>query len=136
MFSIISLLITRQGFSVSNSPPFSTQRETINLLSNHYPERLGLAIILHPPFYFTVFFSVLMLPLNRLHLLVQAIRPFIPTATSQKIVFCKATDPKVFIARINLRATNFYSQKIMAELSAHISPENLETDYGVRISWG
>lgn len=30
----------------------------MDLLGNRYPERLGLAVIVNAPFYFTVFFSV------------------------------------------------------------------------------
>lgn len=40
------------------SPPLKTSRETLNILQNHYPERLGMAVLYNPPIAFEMFFKV------------------------------------------------------------------------------
>jgi polyribonucleotide 5'-hydroxyl-kinase len=47
-----------QGSSMSNSPPLSVSRETMALLGDHYPERLGLVICVDPPFFFQILWKV------------------------------------------------------------------------------
>jgi len=63
----------------------------MNLLGNHYPERLGLAFMVDPPFYFTVFWK--------------AVSPFIPPSTQKKVIFVKGDledKRKVFAPYIDL----------------------------------
>uniref|UniRef100_A0A7N0TQR9 CRAL-TRIO domain-containing protein n=1 Tax=Kalanchoe fedtschenkoi TaxID=63787 RepID=A0A7N0TQR9_KALFE len=42
-------LIDFTGWSLTNSVPVKTTRDTINILQNHYPERLGIAFLYNPP---------------------------------------------------------------------------------------
>ncbi|KAI3842156.1 hypothetical protein MKX03_012764 [Papaver bracteatum] len=42
-------LIDFTGWSMSNAVPVKTSRETINILQNHYPERLAVAFLYNPP---------------------------------------------------------------------------------------
>ncbi|KAJ3672834.1 hypothetical protein LUZ60_006208 [Juncus effusus] len=51
-------LIDFSGWSISNSPPIKTSRETVNILQNHYPERLSIAFLYNPPKVFHAFFKV------------------------------------------------------------------------------
>lgn len=53
-------MIDFKGFSISNSPPISQCMEILNVLANHYPERLGLAFIIDTPFIFNVFWVITM----------------------------------------------------------------------------
>jgi len=69
----ITILINFTNWSRKNAVPMATARETLSILQNHYPERLGLAVCFNPPTIFRVFWSV--------------ISPFIDPKTYSKIVF-------------------------------------------------
>ncbi|KAK9187897.1 hypothetical protein WN944_019296 [Citrus x changshan-huyou] len=47
-------LIDFIGWSFSTSVPIKSARETINILQNHYPERLAIAFLYNPPRIFEV----------------------------------------------------------------------------------
>mmetsp|Transcript_23180 Transcript_23180/g.38136 ORF Transcript_23180/g.38136 Transcript_23180/m.38136 type:complete len:262 (-) Transcript_23180:482-1267(-) len=69
------LLIDFKGYSSSNAPDLKTSKETLNILSNHYPERLHRAVCLRPPWFFYTFYKM--------------IGPFVDPVTRQKVVFKK-----------------------------------------------
>lgn len=51
-------LIDFKGWSMKKSSPVSVARETANILQNHYPERLNVAILYNPPRLFEAFWTV------------------------------------------------------------------------------
>lgn len=51
-------LIDFNGWSLSNSVPIKTARETANVLQNHYPERLAVAFLYNPPRIFETFWKI------------------------------------------------------------------------------
>ncbi|XP_043712581.1 phosphatidylinositol transfer protein 3-like [Telopea speciosissima] len=51
-------LIDFTGWSLNNSVPIKTARETTNILQNHYPERLAMAFLYNPPRIFEAFWKV------------------------------------------------------------------------------
>eukprot|EP00252_Welwitschia_mirabilis_P005127 TRINITY_DN15553_c0_g1_i1.p1 TRINITY_DN15553_c0_g1~~TRINITY_DN15553_c0_g1_i1.p1 ORF type:complete len:293 (-),score=64.96 TRINITY_DN15553_c0_g1_i1:253-1131(-) len=51
-------LIDFYGWSLSNSVPIKTARETANILQNHYPERLAMAFLYNPPKIFERFWKI------------------------------------------------------------------------------
>ncbi|KAG8654668.1 phosphatidylinositol transfer protein 3 [Manihot esculenta] len=51
-------LIDFTGWSISNSVPIKTARDTINILQNHYPERLAIAFLYNPPRIFEAFWKI------------------------------------------------------------------------------
>lgn len=47
-----------KGWSMGKSMPVKTVQEVAYVLQNHYPERLGMAILLNPPHIFETFWLV------------------------------------------------------------------------------
>jgi hypothetical protein len=66
------LLVDYENWSLSNSPPLKTSKETLNILQNHYPERLHKAVCINPPWVFSIFMG--------------AVGPFIDPITKAKIL--------------------------------------------------
>lgn len=66
-------LVDFVGYGMRNAPPIKSALTTLNVLQNHYPERLGAAIAYLPPTIFTLTWK--------------AIHPFMDTATKEKIHF-------------------------------------------------
>lgn len=58
----------------TKEPPLALQIECLRIVQAHYPERMGLAVVCHPP---TVFW-----------LIWRAIQPFLDPVTKAKVVFC------------------------------------------------
>lgn len=69
----MSWLIDFTGLSLSNSVPVRTARDIINILQNHYPERLAIAFLYNPPRIFEAFWK--------------AVKYFLDPKTSQKVKF-------------------------------------------------
>lgn len=51
-------LIDFTGWSITNNVPVKSARETINILQNHYPERLAAALLYNPPRIFETFWKI------------------------------------------------------------------------------
>lgn len=66
-------LIDFTGWSITNNVPLKSARETINILQNHYPERLGIAILYNPPRVFEAFWKI--------------VKYFLDNKTFQKVKF-------------------------------------------------
>ncbi|CAI0419988.1 unnamed protein product [Linum tenue] len=69
----MSWLIDLSGFSLNTNVSMRTAREIINILQNHYPERLALAFLYSPPRIFEAFWK--------------AVKYFLDPKTSQKVKF-------------------------------------------------
>jgi len=70
----ICLVIDYEGFSISNTPPMSTTRRTLDILQRHFCERMYRAYICNPPFVFRSFYAM--------------VKPFVDPVTKQKICWC------------------------------------------------
>nr|GME12729.1 random slug protein 5-like [Ipomoea batatas] len=51
-------LIDFTGWSITNNVPIKSARDTVNILQNHYPERLAVAFLYSPPRIFEAFWKV------------------------------------------------------------------------------
>ena len=51
-------LVDFVGYSLRTAPPVRTQIQTTQMLQNHYPERLGLAVCYHAPRLFSLAYNV------------------------------------------------------------------------------
>ncbi|XP_010539916.1 PREDICTED: random slug protein 5 [Tarenaya hassleriana] len=54
----MSWLIDFTGWTLSTNVPIKSARETINILQNHYPERLAIAFLYNPPRIFEAFWKI------------------------------------------------------------------------------
>ncbi|XP_054789157.1 uncharacterized protein LOC129294715 [Prosopis cineraria] len=72
-------LVDFQGWSKS-SVSLKVTKETAQLLQNHYPERLGLAILYNPPKLFESFWTM--------------VKPFLEPKTHRKVRFVYSENPK------------------------------------------
>ncbi|KAF3446308.1 hypothetical protein FNV43_RR11487 [Rhamnella rubrinervis] len=66
-------LIDFTGWTLSTSVPIKTARETVNILQNHYPERLAIAFLYSPPRIFEAFWKI--------------VKYFLDTKTFHKVKF-------------------------------------------------
>jgi hypothetical protein len=66
-----------KGFTKENSIPISVAKETLDILANQYPERLGACFFIDTPQIFNMFY--------------RAITPFINSVTRQKVHFVNGT---------------------------------------------
>ncbi|OAY69646.1 Random slug protein 5 [Ananas comosus] len=66
-------LIDFRGWSLTNSVPIKTARETANILQNHYPERLAISFLYDAPRVFEAFWKV--------------VKYFLDQKTFQKVTF-------------------------------------------------
>ncbi len=51
-------IVDFRGYTMMNAPPFRTSLETLNILQNHYPERLAVALPFNAPQLFETFWKV------------------------------------------------------------------------------
>ncbi|KAK7283352.1 hypothetical protein RIF29_12805 [Crotalaria pallida] len=69
----MSWLIDFTGWSLRNSVPVKSAKETANILQNHYPERLAIAFLYNPPRIFEAFWKI--------------VKYFLDSKTFQKVKF-------------------------------------------------
>ncbi|KAF2197601.1 hypothetical protein GQ43DRAFT_336427, partial [Delitschia confertaspora ATCC 74209] len=69
----LALLIDFKNSSASSNPSVGMGKQVLNILQNHYPERLGRALVSHIPWYVSGFFKL--------------ITPFIDPHTKTKLKF-------------------------------------------------
>ncbi|KAH9576360.1 hypothetical protein CY35_01G157400 [Sphagnum magellanicum] len=76
----IILLANFKGWGIKYSTPIKTAREATNILQNHYPERLHVAILFNPPRVFETFWTI--------------VKPFLDPRSIQKVKFVYTKNPK------------------------------------------
>ncbi|CAM6009132.1 unnamed protein product [Sphagnum balticum] len=66
-------LVDFRGWGIKYTIPIKTAREATNILQNHYPEQLHVAILFSPPFVFEAFWMI--------------VKPFLDPKTFRKVKF-------------------------------------------------
>ena len=100
----ICVLINFTKWSLKLSPRWRTSMETLHIMQEHYPERLGLAVCYDPPSVFSVFWKL--------------ISPFIDVKTKSKIRFVQPRGDK---------------QKAARKMNATFHPNTIDSDMGGRV---
>ncbi|KAJ2358049.1 hypothetical protein IWW50_001317 [Coemansia erecta] len=75
----VALAIDTTNWGFSNSVSIGTAKKFLDILSNHYPERLGRAVVFVPPKFFVAFYSL--------------VSPFIDPVTKAKVAFVNPNEP-------------------------------------------
>ncbi|KAI8333204.1 CRAL-TRIO domain-containing protein [Choanephora cucurbitarum] len=99
----ITIVTDFRGLSMSNNPSINTSKRFLEILGNHYPERLGAAFLKNSPWFFLASFKV--------------IAPFVDPVTRNKIKFINSGDSK--------DATND-----VVNMEDYIPLDNMEVDLG------
>ncbi|CAO3650446.1 unnamed protein product [Cunninghamella blakesleeana] len=103
----IAIIVDFKDSSSSHNPSVGTCKKFLDILGNHYPERLGIAFVVKSPWFFFVTFKM--------------ISPFMDPVTKNKIKF-------VYDAGGNTDTKATTNEWV--HLKDHISSHQLETDFG------
>jgi len=107
-------LIDFTGWTMANAVPIKTARETVNILQNHYPERLAIAFLFNPPKVFEAFWKV--------------VKYFVDLRTIEKVKFVypkdeesmkvihKFIDPEVLPIEFGGKSSVVYNHEEYSEL--------------------
>lgn len=102
-------IVDFKGYSRHNALPLNVSIETMNILANHYPERLGMGFLVDTPWIFS--------------LLWRAVSPFINPATHQKIHFVSG----------NSKQEKFSAFIDMAVLEKRFGGQHEDVDYSLEV---
>ncbi|KAG0189900.1 hypothetical protein DFQ28_002785 [Apophysomyces sp. BC1034] len=107
----IDIVIDFKDSSSSHNPSIATSKKFLDILSNHYPERLGVAFIVKSPWFFLTSFKI--------------ISPFIDPVTKAKIKFVHDSDKVKYDE--NNKPSNNDDQVFLQDF---IAAEQLEVEFG------
>ncbi|MBA0865218.1 hypothetical protein Goshw_010175, partial [Gossypium schwendimanii] len=120
-------LIDFTGWTLSTSVPIKSARDTINLLQNHYPERLAIAFLYNPPRIFEAFWKI--------------VKYFMDAKTFQKVkfVYPKNTESvelmRSYFDEENL-PTEFGGKAVLEYNHEEFSKQMNQDDIKSAILWG
>ncbi|KAI8985816.1 CRAL-TRIO domain-containing protein [Pilobolus umbonatus] len=103
----IAIIIDFKEASSAHNPSISTCKKFLEILGNHYPERLGVAFVVHSPWFFLATFKV--------------ISPFMDAVTKNKIKF-------VIDGREDKETRNLSNEQVHIE--DYVDLNQLECDFG------
>jgi hypothetical protein len=69
------LVLDFGGYSLKNAPPMKTSRAVLDIMQNHFPERLARAVLLDPPTLFYASYKI--------------VEPFVDKHTREKVCFLR-----------------------------------------------
>ncbi|KAJ1293830.1 hypothetical protein BS78_01G098900 [Paspalum vaginatum] len=109
-------LIDFTGWTMANAVPLKTARETINILQNHYPERLAMAFLFNPPKVFEAFWKVVKYFLDPIT--IEKVKfVYLKDEESMKVMH-KYIDPEVLPVEFGGKSNVVYNHEEYSELMA------------------
>ncbi|GAA5813432.1 hypothetical protein MFLAVUS_006910 [Mucor flavus] len=108
----LAIIVDFKDSSAAHNPSVSTCKKFLDILGNHYPERLGVAFVVKSPWFFLTTFKI--------------ISPFMDPVTKNKIKF-------VVDGKEDKDTKNLGNE--MVRLDDYIDPEQLECDFGGRFNF-
>jgi hypothetical protein len=109
----IAIIVDFKDSSASDNPSVSTCKKFLDILGNHYPERLGIAFVVKSPWFFFATFKL--------------ISPFMDPVTKNKIKF-------VYDSKDEKDNTKNTSNE-WVHIQDYIPPDQLECDFGGRYNF-
>lgn len=79
----------------TEEPPLHLQLECLRIVQAHYPERMGLALVCHPPYPFW--------------LLWRAMQPFLDPVTKAKVAFCNSNAEARAVVSAHMPPSRLYA---------------------------
>ncbi|KAI9310172.1 CRAL-TRIO domain-containing protein [Dichotomocladium elegans] len=105
----IAIIVDFRDSSISHNPSVATCKKFLDILSNHYPERLGIAFVVKSPWFFFTTFKL--------------ISPFMDPVTKAKIKFVIDEEKRT-------KEDDKGLKNEWVHLRDYISPSMLECEYG------
>lgn len=112
------IIVDYKNVSVLNAPPISISKKFLQMVGDHYPERLGISFIMNPTWYLWVFFKLL--------------RPFLDPVTAAKI---NLIDPEAEKKKSVDAAAAAEGMGTVSSIFHYIAPEQLLEEYGGSLNW-
>ncbi|OQR81741.1 hypothetical protein THRCLA_11450, partial [Thraustotheca clavata] len=123
----VVIVIDYENINSKNSVPFSVAREFLNTMSSHYPERLGMCIMVNASWYFSVALRLL--------------SPFIDNVTLAKLKFAKTSQMQSSAPIADDMTTQALEEKKQSfsgnntDVRLYVQPKYLLQDYGGNFTW-
>lgn len=107
------IIVDYKNVSVLNAPPISVSKRFLEIIGEHYPERLGISFIMNPTWYLWIFFKLL--------------RPFLDPVTASKINLVNPNEKDA--------STEGMGSVSAGDIFHYIAPEQLLEEYGGVMAW-
>ncbi|KAI9282576.1 CRAL-TRIO domain-containing protein [Sporodiniella umbellata] len=108
----IAIIVDFKDSSASHNPSVATCKKFLDILGNHYPERLGIAFVVKSPWFFFATFKM--------------ISPFMDPVTKNKIKFVHDSKEES-----DTKSTS----NEWVHIKDYIEPDQLEVDFGGRFNF-
>ncbi|KAI8582450.1 hypothetical protein K450DRAFT_227232 [Umbelopsis ramanniana AG] len=109
----MDIIVDFRDAGSGDTPGVGMAKQFIDILGNHYPERLGVAFLVHTPWFFWTTFKL--------------VSPFIDPVTRAKVKFVDLKEPK--------DGQKANKNPDWVQLTDFVDKEQLESDFGGDIAW-
>ncbi|KAJ3366895.1 hypothetical protein HDU91_001681, partial [Kappamyces sp. JEL0680] len=112
------IIVDYKNVSVMNAPPMSVSKRFLQIIGDHYPERLGISFVMYPTWYLWVFFKLL--------------KPFIDPITIQKI---HLVDPEADRKKASDELAKTGMGGAVSSVLQYVDEQQLLEEYGGAWKW-